>query len=123
MIHRFLAGGIDGRQAIGRTHPRMLTICRSPSWTLFSRRRTFSIAAGKTHSRNGAPLRKSTGFASQNRDIMPGIVDRLATAKATRMLTDIHSVLSDDDPVGIGGNLNRTTDRSREDGVRLSSRR
>ncbi len=32
---------------------------------------------------------------------MPGIVDRLATAKATRMLTDVHAVLPDDDLLGI----------------------
>lgn len=40
----------------------MFTICRSPSSTDLSRRRTFSIAAGSTQSRNGAPLRRAPGL-------------------------------------------------------------
>src|SRR3546814_7531205 len=58
-----------------------------------------------------------SGFASQNRHIMPRIVGCLAPAKATLMLSDIDPVLPDDDPVGIGMNLDRAADGSREHGV------
>jgi hypothetical protein len=45
---------------------------------------------------------------------MPGLVDCLATTKATRMLTDVHTVLADDDLLGIGMNVDRAAGRRRE---------
>ncbi|MNI29735.1 hypothetical protein D3C73_835580 [compost metagenome] len=57
------------------------------------------------------------GFASQNRDIMPGIVGGLAAAEAALVLADIDSILLDDDPVRIGMHLDGTADGSRQDRV------
>jgi hypothetical protein len=59
---RLGAGCFDSRQAVVRTALRMSTICRLPSATPVSLRRTRSIAAGSTQSLKGAPLRKAPGL-------------------------------------------------------------
>jgi len=43
---------------------------------------------------------ESAGFAGEHRHVMPGIVDRLATAKATRMLADNRTILADHNAIG-----------------------
>lgn len=53
---------------------------------------------------------QGSGFACQNRHIMPGIIDGLAAAEDTCMLTDDHPVLPDDDPLGIGMHIDGPTD-------------
>ena len=44
------------------TAAKISTICRSPSLTAFSLRRTRSIAVGSSQPWNGAPLRKAPGL-------------------------------------------------------------
>jgi hypothetical protein len=46
----------------------------------------------------------------QHRNVMPGIVGRLAAAKAARVLPDNHAVLAEDDPVGVSLEFDRTAD-------------
>ena len=76
------------------------------AWTPFTRRH---------YDRSGrCTIAQSSGFASQNRHIMPRIVGCLASAKATLMVSDIDPVLPDNDPVGISMNLDRPADGSRE---------
>lgn len=43
---------------------------------------------------------------------MPWIIDRLATAKAAFMPPDLDPILPDDNAIGIGMDLGRTTDRA-----------
>jgi hypothetical protein len=59
------------------------------------------------------PVAQSAGLARQNRNVMPGIVDRLAAAVSTQMLGHHASVVTDDDPIGIGVNVDRTAGRWR----------
>src|SRR5690606_33999311 len=58
-----------------------------------------------------------TGLAGQDRNVMPGIVDRLAATEGTSMLGDDHAVLANDDAIGIGMDLDRAADGGREDRV------
>jgi hypothetical protein len=51
---------------------------------------------------------ESTGLASQNRHIVPGIIDRL-TPKTGPMHRNRGPVLLDDDPISIGMDLDRAT--------------
>src|SRR5690606_26485750 len=53
----------------------------------------------------------------QHRNIVPGIIDYFATAKAACMLANDYAILADNDTIGIGMDLNRTADRARQDGV------
>ena len=61
----------------------------------------------------GRAIAKSAGFTDQYRHVMPGIVDRLATAEGTAMLGDNPPVLADDDAVGIGLDLDWPPDGAR----------
>lgn len=117
MIQSLLAGGIDGRQAIGGNTAEdgdhlpitIMDALQPPTHFLHGRWQNPFAEWGT--------VAQSAGFASQNRHIVPRIVDRLATAKATRMLTDIDAILPDHDLLGIGMNLDRAADRRRADGV------
>lgn len=114
-------GGMDavterfgtGRPTAGRpsvsTALRMSTICRLPWSVLASLRRIRSIAAGSTQSLKGAPLRKAPG-AGEHRHIMPGVVDGIAAVKGSRVLGNDASILADHDAIGIGVNLDRSSD-------------
>lgn len=53
---------------------------------------------------------QGTGLASQDRHIMPRIVDGLAPAERAAMLRNTHTILANDDPLGIGMDLHRATD-------------
>ena len=55
----------------------------------------------------------STGLSRQNRHVMPGIVDRLAAPEAARMFGDDAPILTDDDTIGVGGDLDRPADDAR----------
>ncbi len=48
---------------------------------------------------------------------MPWVVDRLAAAKAARMLADNGAVLADDDPVGVSLDFDGTADGVRPNRV------
>lgn len=60
---------------------------------------------------------QGTGFASEDKDVMPGIIDGIAAAKAALMFRDRHPILLDDDPVRIGMKLDGATNGSRQDRV------
>lgn len=53
-------------------------------------------------------IAQSTGFASENRDIVPGIIDGIPTAEAAPVLSDRRPVLLDDNSVSVGVNLDRS---------------
>ncbi len=63
----------------------------------------------------GSAIAQGTGFASKDRDIVPGIIDGIATAEAALVFRDRHSILFDDDPISIGMNLDWAADGSRQD--------
>src|SRR6202023_267524 len=58
-------------------------------------------------------LHQSAGLAGQNRNVMPGIVDRLFAAKGSRTFAGGDPVLANDDPVCMSGDFDRTPDRAR----------
>lgn len=96
-----LAGRLDGLQSVGHDHP---TIDILPiTGAFFSLRRTPSMAARRTRSRNGAP--QNAGLAGENRRVMPRIVDCLAAAGWTGVLGSDHPFLANEDPVGTADRL------------------
>ena len=60
---------------------------------------------------------QSARLARQNRHVMPGIVDRLASAVAARVLGHRASILADDDPIGVGVDVDGAADGARADRV------
>ncbi len=78
MIERFLAGSLDGRKTVvgntaedGDHLPITVKNALQPPAHFLHRGRENPFPERRT-------VAQSTGFASQNGDIMPGIVDRLA---------------------------------------------
>lgn len=55
---------------------------------------------------------QSAGLARQNRHIMPGVVDRLASSVAARMFGHHAPFLADDDPIGVGVDIHGASDRT-----------
>src|SRR6266436_6164785 len=53
-----------------------------------------------------------TGLLGEHRHVVPGIVDRFATAEATGMFAGDRAVLADHDAIGIGLNLDRPAYRA-----------
>jgi len=62
-------------------------------------------------------IAQCTRFAGQNRDIVPGIIDGLIPAKTAGVFCDDDAILPNDDPLGIGVNLDRSSDRCRDHGI------
>src|SRR4051812_3116514 len=75
-----------GNPSVSRV-ARMATIWRSPSLDPASLRRTRPKAVGSTQSLNGAVAQRAR-FTGENRDVVPGIVDRLAASEAALMFGD-----------------------------------
>jgi hypothetical protein len=75
------------------------------------------FASDRGHGRRQNPVlergtvAQGAGFACQNRHIMPWVVDGLVPAKGAGMFTDHHAILPNDDPIGIGMNLDGPSDR------------
>jgi len=117
LLQGFAAGGLDGSQSIIQNttqdlHHLAVTI----------------IAALQLASDGGhrwrqnpilerRPIAQCTGFTRQNRHIVPRIINRLGPTEASRVFTDDHTILANDDPLGIGMDLDRTPDRRRDDRV------
>ena len=57
------------------------------------------------------------GLARQNRHIMPGVVDRLATPVAARVFGHRAPFLADDDPIGVGVDVHGAADSAGADRV------
>jgi hypothetical protein len=62
-------------------------------------------------------IAQRAGFACQNRHIVPRIIDRLTATEGAGMFCDHHSILPDDDPIGIGMHIDRSAHCSCEDGI------
>jgi len=63
------------------------------------------------------PVAQSTGLAGQDRDVMERVVDRLTAAEGTIMAGHDLTVLPAFQPVGIGADLDGTSDRAGVHGV------
>ena len=110
LIKGFAAGRFDARQAVGEDSrenghhlsiavvrvvqfvPHPLQVCRQQP----------------VLERRAVPQRPR--LAGQHRNIMPGIVEATAAAKAADVLADTHPVLANDDAIGIGLDLDRPSD-------------
>ncbi len=62
-------------------------------------------------------IAQSAGFASQNTDIVPRVIDRLTSPVDAGMVSDDYTILPDDDPIRIGIHINRPPDGRRDGGV------
>lgn len=62
-------------------------------------------------------IAQSDGFASQNRDIVPRIMDSPASSKGAGMVADDHGILSEDDPIRIGTHIDRPPDGGCDHGI------
>ena len=110
MIKRLLAGGLYRGDTVARhasengDHlPIAIIDCLQSLADLLHRRRHYPVTERRA-------IAKSAGFAGQDRHIMPGIIDRLASAKAAPMFGNDRTILLDDNPVGIGVDFDRTID-------------
>ena len=117
LIHGFAAGGFDGLQSvIGHAAQDLnhLPVAIIAALQLAPDRghggREYPVLERRT-------IAQSPGFASQNRHIVPWVIDRLAPPKGAGMFAYHHTILPDDDPLGIGMNFHRTTNGSRQDRV------
>jgi hypothetical protein len=57
-----------------------------------------------------SPVPQSARLAGEDRHVMPGIVDCRPAAKGTGMVGDDTPILTDDDAIGIGADVDRPTD-------------
>ena len=107
---RLRAGGLDRRQSIGQHRGED-----------FDHLPVAVVGAGELAPDPVQPRRQhpilerravaqSAGLARQHRHVMPGIVDRLAAAETRAMLGDDPPVLADDDPIGVGVDVDRAAD-------------
>ncbi len=114
---RLGAGCFDGRQAVGQNRVEdvdhlpiaVVGIGELAPYT-FNRRRKHPVL-------EGSAVAQGTGFASQHRHVMPGIVDGIAATERASMLGNDASVLTDHNPVGVGMNLDRPPDGAGRDRV------
>lgn len=117
VIESFLAGSVHCREAIGRhtsedgDHLPIPVIGALQSFADLLHR------GWQNPFPERSAVAQSAGFASEDRNIVPGIIDVIATAKAGPMFGDRHPVLLDDKPISIGVDLDRATDGSRQDGI------
>ena len=76
------------------------------------------LQAGRQHPvLERCAVAQRAGLAGQHRQVVPGIVDRLAAAEAAGMLADDLAVLADHDAIGVGLDLDRPADGARRDRV------
>ncbi len=101
MIKRFLAGSFDGGKTTGRNASEYgdhlsITVVRALQSLadLFHRGWQDPFA-------EGSAIAQGTRFASEDRNIVPGVVDSVATTKAAPVFSDRHSILFYDDPISI----------------------
>lgn len=117
MCERFLTGGFDGWQAIGQNTG------EDADHLFVTVIDLFKSAADLLHGRWQDPILEwcavpqRTGFAGQNRYIVPGIKNRDAAAKDTIMFTNNGTILPNDDPLGIGLDLHWSADSTGKDRV------
>ena len=117
LIYGFPTGGFDGLQSIiGHAAQDLDHLPVSIIAAL-------QLAPDRSHGgRKHSVLERSAvaqraGFTCQNRHIVPRIIDRLTPAEGAGMFADHHPILSDDDPLGIGMHIDRTTNGCRQNRV------
>lgn len=117
LLERLGAGGFDGVQAIGEHGPEDLD--HLPVAAALSFELALHTAQGRWQIPvlERRPIAQRAGLASQDRDVMERVVDRLVTAKGTIMAGDNLTILPAFQPVGIGAYLDRTADRTGIDRV------
>ena len=117
LIDGFTAGGFDVHQAIIANAAQDLD--HLPVAIIAA----LELAPDRGHRRRQDPvlergtIAQCSGFACQNRHIVPGVIDRLATTEGTGMFADDCPVLPDDDLIGIGMHIDRSAHCSCEDGI------
>ena len=114
---RLGAGCFDGRQAVGQNRvedvdhlPIAIVGTGELAPYTFDRSRKHPVL-------EGSAVAQRSGFASQHRHVMPGIVDGIAAAERASMLGNDASVLADHNAVGVGMNLYRPPDSAGRDRV------
>ena len=113
MIKRFLAGSFDGGKTISRNaseygdHLPITVVGDLQSLADLLHRGWQDPFA------EGSAIAQGTGFASKDRNIVPRVVDSVATTETAQVFSDRHSILFDDDPISIGVNLDRAADGCR----------
>ena len=107
----------DGRQAVGQNRvedvdhlPVAIVGTGELAPYTFNRRGQYPVL-------EGSAVAQGTGFASQHRHVMPGIVDGIAAAERASMLGNDASVLADHNAVSVGVNLDRPPDSAGRDRV------
>lgn len=112
LIEGFGAGGLNGSPAIIGHTAQDLDHLTIPAIA------ALQLAADRGHRGWKYPfLERGAGFASQNRDIVPRIIDRLTPTKGTGKVCDDHAILSDEVPICIGMHINGPPDGGRDDGI------
>ncbi len=117
VIKRFLAGSFDGGKTISRNaseygdHLSITVVGALQSLADLLHRGWQDPFAERS------AVTQSTGFASKNRNIVPRVVDGVATTKAALVFSDRHSILFYDDPISVSVNLDRAADGCRQDGI------
>lgn len=103
-------GGFDGRQTVtehGGEYFDHLPVAIVAAGELAS----YPFKIGRQHpilERGSVP--QSPWLAGEDRHVMPGIVDCRAAAKGTAMVGDDTPILTDDDAIGIGVDVDRMAD-------------
>jgi len=117
LIKGFAAGGFNGHQAIIANAAQDLD--HLPVAIIAA----LELAPDRGHRRRQDPIlergtiTQCSGFACQNRHIVPGVVDSLIPPEGPCMLANDHPVLPEDDPVRISVHIDRPPDRRGQHGI------
>ena len=112
LAQRFGAGCLNGVQPIAQDR------AQDVDHLTVTVRHAAKLALDASHRRRKLPvlewrtIPQSTGFASQNRDVVQWVVDRFVATEGTRMLANDLSVLPELYPLGIGTDLHRPANRT-----------
>jgi hypothetical protein len=113
----FGAGRLDSRQAVGqhrRQHLDHLAVAIIRALQLTPQ----ALQAGRQEPvLEGGAIPQRAGLPGEHRDVMPGIVDRLAAAETAVMLADDCAILADHNAIGVSLDLDWPADGARGDRV------
>ena len=117
LIHGFATGGLDGLQPVIRHAAQDLHHLPIAVITALQLAPDRGHGGWENPVPEGRTVAQRTRFARQNRHIVPRVIDSLASPEGAGMLADHDAILPDDDPLGIGMHLHRTSDRRGQDRV------